>query len=165
MILDTNNVFCKNVAVGTGTTTGTLIGDVIDQGQAGQDQPDSTTMGPYLVIEVSVEIITAGSAGVLTFQLASSAAAAMTTPTVHYQTPPFVTGATGATTGIEVGDFLFCCRLPVSCFIGAGHLATSKYLRYLGILAVITTTALTAGSINAYLTPSPPSWKAKAAGI
>ncbi|HZX69762.1 MAG TPA: hypothetical protein VFE77_03005 [Rhodanobacter sp.] len=161
MILDTDNVLCKAAAVGTSTTTGTAIGDVIDQTVSGQDEPGKV----YLVISVTTEIITAGSAGVLTFQLASSAAANMGTPTVHLQTPPFVTGATGATTGIEVGDFLFVCGLPASCYIGAGHLATSTYLRYLGILAVITTTALTAGAINAYLTLSPPSWKAKKAGI
>lgn len=162
MIMDTFNVFCSKTAVGTGTTTGTLIGDVIDNTVAGLDSYNSEI---FLVIEVTTEIITGGSAGVLTFQLASSAAAAMTSPTVHFQTPPFVTGATGATTGIEVGDYLFICALPHSGVIGSGHLAKTAYLRYLGILAVITTTALTAGNINAFLTLTPPDWKSKAAAI
>jgi len=148
MILDALTQFAdaESVANAAGTN---LIGDVIDIGalrDIGQGQP------LYLVIRCQTEIITGGAAGTIQFQLASSAAATMTAPNIHFQTDTFVTDDT-IPTELRAGDTIAVIALPME---------NPAYLRYLGILAVVATAATTAGAIDAFLTPDVSAWKAYA---
>jgi hypothetical protein len=156
MILDERNEFADAASVAAAAGTA-LIGDVIDLGAAhrdiGQGQP------VYLVITTDTEIITGGSAGTIKFQLASDAQAAIATDgsaTVHIDTGTFVTDDSAANDAqMNAGGTIFCGPLPIEGKV---------YERYLGILAVIATTTVTAGKINAFLTLDPTGWDAYAEG-
>lgn len=154
MILDERTEFADAASV-AGTAGTALIGDVIDLGAAhrgiGNGQP------VWLVITTDTEIITGGSAGTIKFQLASDAAAAIATDgsaTVHIDTGTFVTDDSAANdTQMNAGGIIACIALP---------LEGKVYERYLGILAVIATTTVTAGKINAFLTLDPTGWQSYA---
>lgn len=145
----------QSVAAAAGTA---LIGDVIDLGATPQDLGNGEPM--YLVITTDTEIITGGVAGTIKFQLASDAQAAIATDgsaTVHLDSGNFVTGAAGANDDqLNAGGVIFMGALPVG--------AARVYERYLGILATIGTTTVTAGAINAFLTKDPSKWVAYADG-
>lgn len=151
MIFDTYNEFASGEAV-DGAAGTALIGDVIDLGAAGLDIGVGEPI--YLVIMTQTEIITGGAAGTIKFQLASDAQAAIATDgsaTVHFDTGTFVTDGTDANAAeLKVGG-------P---YIAAVRLPAGTYERYLGILAVIATTAVTAGAIDAFLTHDISAWKA-----
>ena len=57
---------------------------------------------------------------------------------------------------LNAGGVIACVKLPVEGVV---------YERYLGILATIGTTTVTAGKINAFLTMNPSKWKAYADAI
>lgn len=151
MILDTYNQFAAAVSVAAAAGTA-LIGNVIDlgvnPGNLGVEE------GPlYLVIRPTTEIITAGAAGTLQFQLASDAQAAIATDgsaTLHAASALHVTDGTDANgPGMKAGGDAFIIKLPVG-----------TYERYLGILAVTATTTTTAGAIDAFLTKDISRWVA-----
>jgi len=151
MILDKRNEFADAVSVAAAAGTA-LIGNVIDlgvnPGNLGVEE------GPlYLVIRPSTEIITAGAAGTLQFQLASDAQAAIATDgsaTVHAGSKLHVTDGNDANgAGMKAGGDAFIIKLPVD-----------TYERYLGILAVTATTTTTAGAVDAFLTKDLNAWKA-----
>lgn len=153
MIMDERLEFADAVAVGTSTGT-ILVGDVIDLQVArdiGQGQP------VYWIITTDTEIITGGSAGTIKFQLASDAQAAIATDgsaTVHADTGTFVTDDAAANSAqLNAGGVIACIPLPVQGQV---------YERYLGVLSIIATTAVTAGKINTFLTLDPIGWKAYA---
>ena len=155
MILDERTEFADAVSVANAAGTD-LIGDVIDMTVArdlGNGQP------VYLVITTDTEIITGGTAGTIKFQLASDAAAAIATDgsaTVHFDTGTFVTDDTLLIDEqLRAGGVIAVVALP---------LEGQTYERYLGILAVVATTTVTAGNINAFLTLDPYGWKAYADG-
>lgn len=140
-----------SVAAAAGTA---LIGDVIPLSVArdiGNGQP------VYLVITVDTEIITGGSAGTIKFQLVSDAQAAIATDgtaSVHFDTGTFVTDDSAANDSqMNAGSVICCVPLPLEGRV---------YEAFLGILAVIATTTVTAGKINAFLTLDPSKWKASA---
>lgn len=144
MILDELLEFADATSVAAAAGTA-LIGDVID---LGANQRDIGPGGPlWLVITTAVEIITGGTAGTISFALASDAQAAIATDgsaTIHYQTGDFVTDDAAAnSSALNAGGLIAAVQLPME---GAA------YERYLGILATIGTTTVTAGSINAFLT-------------
>lgn len=150
MLLDELNEFCD--ATSCAATAGTaLLGDVIDLGGTtnylGEGEP------VYAVIQVGTEIITGGSAGTIQFKFVSDAAAAIATDgsaTVHITSPSIVTGGSGANGALcKAGAYPICAVLP-----------RGAYERYLGVIATIGTTTVTAGKINAFLTTEPPSWMA-----
>lgn len=150
MIMDERTEFAdaKSVAAAAGTA---LIGDVIDLEvvrDIGNGQP------VYLVITVDTEIITGGTAGTISFALASDAQAAIATDgsaTVHFQTRDFVTDDANTNDDeLNAGSTIACVSIP---------LEGPEYERYLGILATIGTTTVTAGAINAFLTLDPTGWK------
>lgn len=158
MILDTLNEFADNVSVAAAAGTA-LIGDVIDLGATPQDLGNGKPM--YLVIQSGdTEIITGGTAGTIQFELASDAQAAIAvdgTASTHILTNEFVTDDTGANDAqLGPNKTIFMGALPT----GAGV----AYERYLGVLATIGTTTVTAGTINAFLTYDPSAWKAYADG-
>jgi hypothetical protein len=157
MILDERNEFADAVSVAAGAGTA-LIGDVIDLGSAARDIGMGEPL--YLVIQTDTEIITGGSAGTIKFQLASDDAAAIATngtASVHFDTGTFVTDDAAANSAqLNAGGVIACVPLPLEGVV---------YERYLGILAVIATTTVTAGKINAFLTKNPARYRAYADGI
>lgn len=155
MILDELLEFADATSVAAGAGTA-LIGDVIDLGATPQDFGAGRSM--YLVIQTDTSIITGGSAGTIKFQLASDAQAAIATDgsaTVHIDTGTFVTDGDDAN-DLDAGTYIFVGALPSG--------AARPYERYLGILATIATTTVTAGAINAFLTFDQKYWKSYADG-
>ena len=150
-ILDETNEFADAVSVAAVAST-INVGDVIDTTVV-RDMGNGEPI--YLVISVDTEVITAGAAGTITFQLISDS---ITTPatdgtaTVHYQSAAFVTDDAAANAAeLDTGGVPVVIALP---WQGV------PYERYLGVQAVIGTTTITAGAVNAYLTLVPPRWVA-----
>lgn len=156
MIFDHRNEFADAVSVAAAAGTA-LIGDVIDLGSAHRDMGNGECL--YVAITVDTEIITGGSAGTIKFQLASDAQAAIATDgsaTIHLDTGTFATGAAASNPLLAAGKTLLMAELP---------LEGKVYERFLGILAVIATTTVTAGKINAFLTLDKHAWQAYAEGV
>lgn len=156
MIMDERNEFADAASVAAAAGTA-LIGDVIDLGATARDMGSGQPL--YLVITTDTEIITGGAAGTIKFQLASDAQAAIATDgsaSVHIDTGTFITDDAAANDSqMNAGGVIFCGPLPRQGRV---------YERYLGILAVIATTTVTAGKINAFLTLDPSKWVATAEG-
>lgn len=155
MILDERTEFADAVSVANAAGTD-LIGDVIDMEvvrDLGNGQP------VYLVITTDTEVITGGTAGTIKFQLASDAAAAIATDgsaSVHFDTGTLVTDDAALNDArLNAGGVIAVVALPAEGTV---------YERYLGILAVVATTTVTAGAINAFLTLDPYGWKSYADG-
>lgn len=141
MILDERSEFADATALSTAATGLALVGDVIDLGTDGINEVD----GIDLFVTVDTAITSAGSATV-EFQLVSDAQAAIAvdgSATVHYKSAA-VPKAT-----LVAGYTVVNVKLP-----------KGQYERYLGILQNVGTAALTAGKVNAGMTPLEPSWKA-----
>ena len=142
----------ESVAAAAGTA---LIGDVVDLGVA-RDVAKGAPL--YLVIQATTEIITAGTAGEIEFQLVSDAQAAISTDgsaSVHFSTGQFTTDDAAANSAqLNAGG------IPIA--VVAIPMEGRVYERFLGILVVTTTTTTTAGAINAFLTLDPIGWKAYA---
>lgn len=155
MILDERNEFADAVSV-AGSAGTALIGDVIDLGATSSDIGNGQPL--YLVIQTDTEIITGGSAGTIQFTLASDAAAAIATDgsaSVHYTSASLVTDDAAANSAaLNAGGVIAAVALP-----------NGTYERYLGILATIGTTTVTAGKINAFLTTDVAKWVATADAI
>lgn len=151
MIMDERTEFADAVSVAAAAGTA-LIGDVIDLEVArgiGNGEP------LFLVITVDTSIITGGSAGTISFSLASDAQAAIATDgsaTIHFTSKLFVTDD-DALNDLDAGAMAVAVALP---------LEGPVYERYVGILATIATTTVTAGKINAFLTHDVAKWKAYA---
>lgn len=136
MILDERNEFADAAALSTAATGLALVGDVIDLGTDGVNDVE----GMYLVVQVDTAV-TSGGAATVSFTLASDAQAAIAvdgSATVH------VTSADLAKATLVAGYQVLKIALP-----------KGTYERYLGILQNVGTAALTAGKINAFLTPTP----------
>jgi len=151
-VLDERLEFADAVSVAAAAGTA-LIGDVIDLSVIRDIGAGRPTL--YFVITVDTEIITGGNAGTIQFQLVSDAQAAIATDgtaTVHYASRLFVTDDAAANDSVmNAGRRPVCVAIP---------LEGVAYERYLGVLAVIATTTVTAGKINAFLNFDPPAgWK------
>ena len=146
-ILDERSEFADAVSVAAAAGTAN-IGDVIDSSVV-SDLGQGNAI--YLVVSVDTEIITAGAAGTLKFQLVSDATGTIATDgsaTVHAESPAYVTDGTDANAAqMKAGAKPFVIALP-----GEG----AVYERYLAVQAVTATTTTTAGAVNAYLTLNPP---------
>lgn len=151
-ILDDYNEFCDAVSVAAAAGTA-LVGDVIDLTATHRDMGAGQPI--YLVITTATEIITGGVAGTIKFQLASDAQAAIATDgsaTIHFDTGTFVTDDAAANSPqLNAGEVIACVALPMEGKV---------YERYLGILATIGTTTVTAGAINAFFTLDPTAYQA-----
>lgn len=150
MILDTYNEFADATSVAASAGTA-LIGNVIDLGAASRDMGAGEPL--YLVIQTDTEIITGGTAGTIQFTLASDAQAAIATDgtaTAHAVSASLVTDDAAANSAqLNAGGVILAVALP-----------SGTYERYLGILATIGTTTVTAGKINAFLTTDVAKWSA-----
>lgn len=141
MILDERSEFADATALSTAATGLALVGDVIDLGTDGINEVD----GIELFVTVDTAVTSAGAATV-EFQLVSDAQAAIAvdgSASVHYKS------AAVPKASLVAGYSVVNVKLP-----------KGQYARYLGILQNVGTAALTAGKINAGLTPLDPSWKA-----
>jgi hypothetical protein len=155
MILDEQLEFADAVSVANAADR-ILVGDVIDLGVGSRDPGNGEPM--YLVITTAVEIITAGVAGTIAFELVSDATSTVDpdTSTVHFRTAEFVTDDTALIDDeLRAGGVIAVVALPMEGV---------PYERWLGIVADIGTTEVTAGSINAFLTHDVARWKAYADG-
>lgn len=121
-VMDLNPAFKLN-------TTGVDIG-------TGQDV--------YFVLQADAAATAAGAATVVV-TLESSAAAGLTSSTVH------LTSKTFALTDLTAGKTLMAVKLP-----------TDTYLRYLGVRYTVATGPLTAGSFSAFLTTDVQAYRAYA---
>lgn len=148
MIMDSRLEFADAVSVAAAAGTA-LIGNVIDLSSVHRDVGAGQDL--FLVISVDTEIITGGAAGTIQFVLASDAQAAIATDgsaTSHFRSQLFVTDDSAANdTQMNAGQFPVVIALPMEGAV---------YERYLGLLAIIATTTVTAGKINAFLTLDPP---------
>jgi hypothetical protein len=150
MIMDELTEFCDATSVAAAAGTA-LVGNVIDL-QGNRDVGGGRPI--YLVISCATSIITGGSAGTIKFQLASDAQAAIAvdgSATVHFDTGTFVTDGDDAN-ALDAGDRIAVVALPLE--------NVNPYERYLGILATVATTTVTAGAIDAFLTLDPSNWRA-----
>lgn len=147
MIMDDRLEFADAVSVAAAAGT-VLIGDVIDLGSVHRDIGAGQPV--YLVITTDTEIITAGAAGTVKFQLVSDAQAAIAvdgSATVHIDTGTFVSDDSAANANeFNAGGIIFMGPLP-----NEGKV----YEEFLGILCITATTTTTAGKINAFLTLDP----------
>ncbi len=139
MILDERLEFAdaESVAGGTGTS---LLGDVIDLETARNIGVDSNL---YLVVSVDTSVDSAADGASIEFALVSDATAAIATngsATEHAST-----GAI-AQADLSAGS-QFALPLPPGL--------TNAYEQYLGVLATVSGEAVTAGAVNAFLTPHP----------
>lgn len=155
MILDSRTEFADAVALNTGAAGTYLIGSQIDLGVA-RDIGNGDAL--YLVCTVATGIEVASSTGTVAFKLASddTASISTTTSTVHLTTAEFATSTTTDTTTLAAGTVLFAVPLPME---------GNAYERYVGILQVTGTTAISAGNVNIFLTDDVQKWKSYANGI
>lgn len=98
----------------------------------------------YLVLQVDSAATAAGAATVQ-ITLESSAAAGLTSSTVHF------TSANYALSDLTAGKTLLSVKLP-----------SGTYLRYLGVRYTVGTGPLTAGSFSAFLVKDIQAWRAYA---
>lgn len=98
----------------------------------------------YLVIQCDAAATAAGAATVVV-TLESSAAAGLTSSTVHYTSPAY------ALTDMTANKTLAMVKLP-----------SGTYLRYLGVRYTVATGPLTAGSFSAFITKDVSAWRAYA---
>lgn len=141
MILDERTEFADATALGTAGTGRQLVGDVIDTGNDGINYIDNL----WLEVQIDTAVLSAGAATV-SFELVSDAGASIATDgsaSLHFKSAD-IPKAT-----LVAGYEAVCVQLP-----------KGVYERYLGIIANVGTAALTAGKINAFLTPNPSAIKA-----
>lgn len=148
MIMDERTEFADNVALsGSGTA---VVGDVIDLGSDGRDIGNGQEL--YLVIKTGATETISGSAGTLEFQLVSDSTSNLTTsPTVHFSTGDLTLNAAGSNDD----------RLNAGGYVARVAIPTGDFERYVGVRR-IASVAITAGSLDAFLTPNPAAWKAYA---
>lgn len=161
MLLDKNLQFASAVSVATAADR-ILVGDVVDLQGLGSGTGGARDIGNgrpvYLVIQVTTEVITGGTAGTIAFELVSDAQEAIVpdTATVHFRSTEFVTDDAAANAAqLAVGGVPVCIAIPMEGVV---------YERYLGIVADIETTEVTAGAISAFLTLDASKYKHYAQG-
>lgn len=146
MILDKRNEFAAATALNTGAAGTYNIGDVIDLSVARDLGGDGSL---YLVLQTDTAI-TAGASGTVAVQLVSDSTETIATD--GSQSVHFSTGAKAVGAGIPAGTVLAAIQLPLE--------GGKPYERYLGLQQVTGVAAVTAGKINAFLTPDVARWKA-----
>lgn len=146
MILDERNEFCDATALNTGAPASYLVGDVIDTGNDGAEGNGEI----YLVVQVDTAATSAGAATVQVHLCSDAQAAIAVDGTATYH---FSTSAIPVAT-LVAGYQVLAVQLP-----------RGTYERYLGIVQTTGAFALTAGKINAFLTPDAKVWRPFPAGI
>lgn len=140
MWMDERTLFAEAEALG-GSTGRRLVGDVIDLGSL-RDIGSSENI--WLVILVTTAAVSGGTTNV-TFELASDAQAAIAvdgSASVHWTSEAIPKAS------LTVGYTVAKVMVPLE--------GETPYERYLGIIANVDTTAVSAGAITAFLTTRPP---------
>ncbi|EPV3678259.1 TPA: hypothetical protein QIC06_004536 [Enterobacter kobei] len=143
MYIDKQAEFSDNQAV-TATAISTNVMDLNTAFNYNPGVDIGTGEDVYLVVQVDAAATAAGAATVQV-TLESSAAAGLTSSTVHF------TSANYALTDMTAGKTLFAVKLP-----------SGTYLRYLGVRYTVGTGPLTAGSFSAFLVKDVEAWRAYA---
>lgn len=150
MILDQLNTLANATALSTAATGFQLIGDQIDLGLNARDIGGGRPV--YLVVDVTTAFTSAGATDV-DFLVVSDAQAVIAvngTATVHVRSPALPKATL-------VAGYRYVFELPQG---------NPAYERFLGILANVATTALSAGAISAYLSfDAPPNWRSYADAV
>lgn len=150
MILDELLEFADATSVAFASGTTTVVGDVIDLSVL-EDVGIGEEM--WIVIQTTTEIITGGAAGTIQFTVVSDSlstlgAGVVANCTSHIVGRTFVTDDSAANDAeMNAGGVIMATRLP-----------PGSYERYLGILATVATTTVTAGAVNAFLTKDYAKW-------
>lgn len=149
MHIDVLNQF-GNAATLIGATGSNAVGDVIDLDPTDSGNIPNIGAGEpmWLVARIATAVDSAADGATVNLQLVSSAAEALTSPTVHAQS-----GVLAEAVLIE-GYQALAIRIP-----------SGTYLKYLGILAVVAGEAVTAGALDAYLTHDISDWEPVADGL
>lgn len=140
MISDKLLTFADDTALNTGAAGNYVIGDQIDLGVSARGI--GALIGSaalYLVITVEDDATSGGSA-TTSFSLLTDGDSAMGSPTVVATTPAY------AVADMNPGTLLAIIAIPV------GY----AWERYIGLRQTTGTAAFTGGSINAFLTHTPP---------
>jgi hypothetical protein len=154
MFVDNENQFSTGGTAGqtlNGFIVGTTpLGNVIDSGPLGGQNTPNTNVGRdwgvgypawlYLLFIATL----APTTGTVDIQLVSSAAAALTSPNVMLD---LTGGAIAGTSPKFTAAAAFRVALP-----RAGVGGTTGWLRFVGINFIVATSALTGGTVNAFLT-------------
>lgn len=143
MYLDKQAEFSDSQAV-TATAISTNVMDLNTAFNYNTGVDIGTGEDVYLVVQVDAAAAAAGAATVQV-TLESSAAAGLTSSTVHF------TSANYALTDLTAGKTLFSVKLP-----------SGTYLRYLGVRYTVGTGPLTASSFSAFLVKDVEAWRAYA---
>lgn len=155
MLLDERNELADAASIiGAAGAAFVNVGDTIDlrggvapHGVSGEGDNITLDLGPsdiFLVVTAQTSIITGGAAGTVTFRIVSDSTGTpdVSTASVHFTTKAFVTDGDDANE-LDAGATIIAIRLPTT---------NVPYERFLGIQVLRTTTDLTGGSINAFLT-------------
>ena len=141
VFIDKLTEFADAVAATTVSGSGTTnIGSSVD---LGAPDPGDPAAGSDLYLHIEVGTAITGSGTATSFQLVSDSGSTIATDgsaTVHVKTDDFDVSASALTAGLRI----LTVKLPSGL----------AYQRYLGVQAV-SDAALSAGTINAYLTPNP----------
>ena len=141
MLIDTTLQFTPSTTSVIAPVGTTSIGSQIDTAIAGD--LDCETL--FLVL-VATQAITSSGAGTIQFALASDVTPTLSgSPQIEFLTEPFATPIAG-------GSTLFIGGLPRD----VGIYTPSR--RYLGLLQIVGGSAITAGAVNAFLSPDTGKW-------
>lgn len=155
----TGSVAAAAGTINVGNTINILAAGLAPELGAGLSGKTAINTGDEIYLVITVDsadlaaasgIITGGVAGTIAFRLVSddSATPSTTTATVHYTSRAFVTG-NAASTELPRNTIAVVVQLPCD----------QNYEQFLGIQAVIGTTTITEGRINAFLTRDARKWK------
>lgn len=147
MWMDENLEFADATSVGTPNSTTVNVGDVVDSGAIVRDLGAGEPL--YLVVQVTT-LIESGGAATVRFKLASDSTAVPSvdgTQTEHWTSDSIAVASL-------VAGYEFAIALPM---------ANPDYERYLGFqVEEDAGQALTAGNVNAFLTPDVRKYRAYA---
>ena len=141
MILDERLEFADNTLISQAGAGTTVLGDVIDTGAVSRD----LGMGQDVYWYLQLDAAAAGGTSAR-FQLVSSAAANLGTPTVHLDT-----GVINLAQLTPAGKVLYFGQLPQEGL---------TYLRYLGVQQVVVGTFSGTGAVSSGLTLDAKGWRA-----
>lgn len=140
-IIDKLLEFCDATALNTGAAGTYLLGSQVDLQSIGLNLGVGNPP-VWLVVRCTTDVTVTTTTGTLQVLLASDASASIATngSATQHLASAVLTG-----TAVDAGGAVLVAPLP-----------SGTYERYLGILQVTGTEALTAGAIDAYLTLNPP---------
>lgn len=157
MIVDAENYLSSGT--GTGQTLNgfavatTALGNVIDSGPLGMQNPAGSTNNagrdwgvgyPAWLYVLFTAVPTSGGAATIDLQLVTSAAAALTSPTVMLD---LTSGAQTYNGGKFAAGTAYRFAMP-----RAGVAGTLGWKQFIGLNVIVATAALTGGTIQAFLT-------------